>query len=684
MRVRPLLFGVLLLAACSGDSTGSSGPAAVVAMSGSGQTATVGLLATNPLVVRVTNAGGKGVQGVTVNWAVTSGDGSLTAASTATGADGLAQVQWTLGTRAETQMVTATVQGLPPATFTITPAAGLFHRILIVPDSAELTVLNQTVVLRESYVDAYGNAVEQPAPVVWTSLDEAVAELDMTPARELLAVARRSGRARIVARTRNAANTGNVADTAVVWVRQQAASITLTLRGGSSITEGDTTRAVADVRDTGGYPIVNPPLTWSTTDPAAATIDATGKITTLRGGTLDVVATMGSTTGTARLNVHALLRVASLDAGGHHSCALTTAGQAYCWGWNQAGQLGVPATAATPADNWLAAAAAVQTAARFSTISVSARPDPQPAGSARGHSCGITREAALLCWGENGQGQTGTSGGGSHVPAQVAGGGTWATVSTGGRHTCGITTGGQTYCWGLDRDGQLGAPTTELCVAEGGSGATEPCARTPRRVAEGLDFTRISAGTAHTCALTAAGQAYCWGRNASGQLGNGTRVSANEPVAVPGGHRFATINAGGAHTCGLTTDGAGYCWGDNGSWQLGISDTSPLFTSPVASMASHSQAGWAYNCDLVNGEAYCFGANDQGQRGHAPSGPSAWSTGISGGFRFTSLSTGGVHTCAVRTGDGVAMCWGDNDGGKLGAGTGPDRGLPRPVWAPLP
>lgn len=682
MRARLIFFAGILLAACSGDSTGSSAPAAVAAVSGSGQAATVGLLATNPLVVRVTNAGGKGVQGVTVSWAVTSGGGSLTAASTVTGADGLAQVQWTLGTRAEAQTVSATVQGLPPAVFTITPGAGLFERIFIVPDSAELTAVNQSVVLRESYVDAYGNAVEQPAAVVWTSLDESVAELDLTPARELLAVATGTGRARIVARTRNVANNRNVADTAIIWVRQQPASITVTLRGGGSVTEGDTTRAMAEVRDVAGHPILNPPLTWSTTDPAGATIDATGKITALRGGTLDVVATVGSVTGAATLSIHGLFRVVSLDAGGHHSCALTAAGQAYCWGWNQSGQLGVPASAGTPADSWSAVPVAVQTGARFTTISASARPDPQPAASARGHSCGIA-EGALLCWGENGQGQVGIPGAGAaHVPAQVAGGGTWATVSTGGRHTCGITTGGQTYCWGLDREGQVGAPTTELCAVEGGTGPNQACARTPRRVAEGLDFTRISAGTAHTCALTAGGQAYCWGRNTSGQLGNGTRVPADEPVAVLGGHTFATISAGGAHTCARTTAGAGYCWGDNGSFQLG-NDTSTLATSPVAAGGSHSQAGWAYNCGLLgNGEAYCSGANDQGQRGHAPSGPSSWSTGVSGGFTFASLSTGGVHTCAVRAADGVAMCWGDNEGGKLGAGEGPDRGLPRPVRAP--
>lgn len=677
MRARRILVAALLLAAC-GDSTGSSAPAAVEIVSGTGQAAVVGLLATNPLVVRVTNAGGNPVQGVTVQWAVASGGGSLTSTSVVTGVDGQAQVQWTLGTRAEAQTVTATVQGLPPATFTITPAPGVFQRIAIVPDSTELTAVNQSVVLRPSYTDAYGNAVAQPSAVVWTSLDEAVAELTLSPSRELVAVAKGAGRARIVARVRNAANNGNVADTAVIWVRQRPATITVILRDGPAVTEGDTTRARAEVRDAAGHLIPNLPLTWSTTDPAAATIDAAGKITALRGGTPNVVATTGSVTGSATLRVYGLLRVALVDAGGHHSCALTAAGQAYCWGWNPAGQLGVPASG-----DAVAVPVAVQTGARFSTISVSARPDPQPAASARGHSCGITREGALLCWGENGQGQTGIPAGGvAHSPAQVAGGRTWAAVTTGGRHTCGITTGGQTYCWGLNAEGQVGATTTELCTGEGSPGPDQRCARAPRLVAEELDFTRISAGTAHTCALTAAGQAYCWGRNTAGQLGNGTRAPADAPVAVLGGHTFVAISAGGTHTCARTPAGPVYCWGDNGRGQLG-NDTTTMATSPVPSHGTMAETGWAHGCGLVaDGRGFCWGENDQGQRGQSPSGPSSWSTGISGGFTFSSISTGGTHTCAVRAADNVAMCWGDNDGGKLGAGAGADRGLPRPVWTP--
>ncbi len=674
MRARPILIvAAALLTACS-DSTGSSAPTAVGVVSGSGQAAAVVQLAPAPLVVRVTDAGGDPVSGVTVHWAVASGGGSLTAASTATGADGLAQVQWMLGPRAEAQTVTATVEGLAPAVFTVTPAPGPFARVTLSPDSVEVGAVGLSVTLRATWLDAHDNSMGRPGFVVWTSLDQAVAGIESaSTASEIHAVALAGGRARIVVRTVN-----NRADTAVFWVRQHPASITVTLRN-PVVTEGDTTRALAEVRDPGGHLIPNPPLTWSTTDPSGATIDATGKITALRGDTLSVVATWGSATAAATLYVNGLFRVASMDAGGHHSCALNTAGQAFCWGWNQGGQLGVPATPGGAS----AVPVAVQTSARFTAVAASAWPGPQPAaGAGTGHSCGIATGGGLLCWGENGQGQLGREGTvATHVPAEVAGDRTWQVVSTGGRHTCGITTG-QTYCWGLDDEGQVGAPTADLCAP--GTGPGGPCARAPQRVAGGMTFTQISTGAAHTCALTADGAAYCWGRNDSGQLGNGTTTRADVPVAVLGGHTFVSISAGGAHTCARTVGWSGYCWGANGSFQLGNGTTTPATVPALANVSSTSlQSGWAHNCFAADdGVVYCWGANDHGQQGNSKLAPAPVPIGMGGGFRFTSVSTAGLHTCGVRAADGMALCWGDNDGGKLGFGAGPDHPLPRPVRAP--
>jgi len=128
-----LLAGVVLaLPACT-DSTGSrTGPAAHVdIVSGNTQTAPVLTLLPQPLVVKVTDAQGRPVQGQVVNFVVTAGGGHATAGTATTGADGVAQDGWTLGGVAgspqtlEARAVKGTTGAvLALATFTATATVG--------------------------------------------------------------------------------------------------------------------------------------------------------------------------------------------------------------------------------------------------------------------------------------------------------------------------------------------------------------------------------------------------------------------------------------------------------------------------------------------------------------------------------------------------------------------------------
>jgi alpha-tubulin suppressor-like RCC1 family protein len=191
----------------------------------------------------------------------------------------------------------------------------------------------------------------------------------------------------------------------------------------------------------------------------------------------------------------------------------------------------------------------------------------------------------------------------------------FASVSAGYYHTCGVTTGGEAYCWGDNWTGALGDGTTASSA-------------TPERVAGGLTFAMVSAGDSHTCGVTTAGAAYCWG----GQVGlifNGgtTTLISSTPELVAGGLTWAAVSAGDFYDCGVTTAGAAYCWGDNGFGQLGANSASG--TIPVGSMTG---------------------------------------VAVAGGLTFARVSAGDVVSCGITT-SGAAYCWGKNDLGGLGIGT---------------
>jgi hypothetical protein len=278
----------------------------------------------------------------------------------------------------------------------------------------------------------------------------------------------------------------------------------------------------------------------------------------------------------------------ALAAGVSHVCGLDGIGRAGCWGANDAGQLGDGSRSSrTTAER-------VISDLRFSALT---------AGLA--HTCGVSGGGRAACWGRNLNGQLGNGTRDDRTsPRAVFGDVLFRSLSAGWHHTCGLSTDGRVYCWGLNDEGQLGdgsrldrlvptgvpgaftsvsAGNAHTCGVSGGEvlcwgdnsfgqlgdGSLEDRTR-PVRV-QGLPGppVRLATGAVHTCALLEGGQAFCWGQNLHGQLGDGTTQNQGTPTAVAGDLRFITLHAGGALTCGFSTDGSEYCWGLNQSGQLG-------------------------------------------------------------------------------------------------------------------
>src|SRR3989442_1044986 len=180
------------------------------------------------------------------------------------------------------------------------------------------------------------------------------------------------------------------------------------------------------------------------------------------------------------------------------------------------------------------------------------------------HTCGFTIvTGAPYCWGANGSGQLGDgtmTNRSSPVLGQAPAGVSFAAGTGGAAHTWGVTAAGAAYCWGDNGFGQLGDGTTT-------SQSSPVLVQAP----PGVSFAAVTGGVAHTCGVTAAGIAYCWGRNLEGQLGDGTTTTNRlTPVLVqaPAGVSFAAVGAGDFHTCRVTATGAAYCWGANVRGQL--------------------------------------------------------------------------------------------------------------------
>jgi hypothetical protein len=254
-------------------------------------------------------------------------------------------------------------------------------------------------------------------------------------------------------------------------------------------------------------------------------------------------------------------------------------------------------------------------------------------------------------------------------PAPAAPGFQFTEVGTSG-HLCGLVASGAAYCWGANGDGQLGDGSTTDRTA-------------PTLVSGGLTFAHLTVGNLYTCGVTPGGAAYCWGANSNGELGNGTTQPSPVPVAVSGGHSFSQLSAGRistGSTCGVTSAQEAWCWGANNDGQLGTGDSLPSTTPRQVIGGVNFQSISVSNfqtCGVSSAQtAYCWGPNVYGGLGDGTLVSTASPHPVLGG-NYSAVVAGYLYGCGLATGGGANLkCWGWNESFQLGDGTQIQRPTP--------
>ena len=342
--------------------------------------------------------------------------------------------------------------------------------------------------------------------------------------------------------------------------------------------------------------------------------------------------------------------------GDEHTCALRTDGSVWCWGYNLYGQLGQ----------------------NPSSVSRSAVPMEVPSGGAvvthiatgYNHTCAILVDKTLWCWGYNLYGQLGNGNNAMSVsiPVQVH---THANqpleriahVTAGENHTCALIDTGAVYCWGANIFGQLG------------DGTYTPHAYATEVPQLTSNVTVISAGRRHTCVLKTDGTVWCWGSNTYGQVGVEQVGNQLQPTSVNWGSmtvpNLVSVSCGEFFTCVASNSGNAYCFGQNTSGELGNGETvnsSRPVTVGLTNSVAHIASGGMHACAVFqNGKLFCWGANFAGQLGDGTLDQRTTPVQVLTLVNVQYVEAGVHHTCAIE--NGKLFCWGGNANGQLGNNT---------------
>lgn len=372
--------------------------------------------------------------------------------------------------------------------------------------------------------------------------------------------------------------------------------------------------------------------------------------------------------------------ITSVSTGDDTTCAIA-GGKAYCWGINTTGQIGDGTTSNSsypvPVDTTTGLSGKTVTYIDFVTVDY----------NTDGHVCAVASSLGY-CWGANNNGRLGNGNAvNQSSPSAVFTGGVLSgknitSVSTGVNYSCAAASG-KAYCWGYDGSGGLGNGS--------GSGSSfYPGAVDTTTGMSGVVSQVVGVGSA-SCARTDSGSVYCWGNDGNGRLGNGgSNTDMESPVAVDtsgalSGKTATQLSGGATHVCVIASSNI-YCWGQNASGQIGdatqIDRSTPAATVATAFSSktiTQVSAGRFISCALASGEMYCWGYNvgnyGNGNTSDKREPERAANTGELAGKSISLISNHPNQTnCGVS--DNQLYCWGRGEFGKLGNGSTADITTP--------
>jgi alpha-tubulin suppressor-like RCC1 family protein len=364
----------------------------------------------------------------------------------------------------------------------------------------------------------------------------------------------------------------------------------------------------------------------------------------------------------------------AISAGHNLTCGLRAIDQLYCWGSFDTGDRMVPEREpgsykliSAGQDAWCAIGTDDRMTCYRRNIPVAIEPIPFVATqvvATRGTTCAIDGASNLFCWGDNSSDQVGNGDSTSPEPTTPFRVGSFQSVEFGDTHTCGIDFDGHLQCWGRCQPA-LGRDTN--CDL-------------PAPVDERI-YQSVSAGSEHTCAISD-GVMYCFGFNSAGELGINAGRGTRDPQEIDGFDAWTSVVAATNFTCGLRgPDNEAWCWGANLTGELGdgtggvAREPVRVADGPFAKVTVGVHAGCAIGDD---GSLACWGSNSFGQLGDGTTTQRAVPTPIGTDTNWAQVSIGRTATCGVRT-DGTLWCWGDNTDRQLGLGGGPDLHAPAQV-----